>query len=108
MFKEIEKCISAFSTPISYYICKLLKPAGFILTNNNKEVRQMSWKKTSIKITMGNKVYPNGVKTTTYNNIVPDPTKEQIKQFAQGLLLLSDGDTFLGSEVIKYDELGAE
>lgn len=68
----------------------------------------MSWKKTSVVITMGNDKYPKGMKATTFNNIVEDPTKEQISLFAQGLQLLSDGDVFLGSEIIKHDELGAE
>jgi len=68
----------------------------------------MSWKKTSIIVTMGNDNYPKKRKTFTYNNIVQDPTKEQVKQFVDGLLLLADGDTYLGSQVIKHDELGAE
>ncbi|MQS76932.1 hypothetical protein [Companilactobacillus halodurans] len=68
----------------------------------------MSWKKTSIIITMGNDKYNKGKKSTTYNNIIENPTQEQIKMFSDGLLLLSDGDVFLGSEVIKHDELGAE
>lgn len=69
----------------------------------------MSWKKTSITITMSNPNYPNkGLKTTIYNNIVPDPTKEQIQEFGQALELLSDDDTFVGSEIIKHDELGAK
>lgn len=68
----------------------------------------MSWKKTAVTITMGNEKYPKGLKTTIYNNIVPDPTKEQIQQFGEALELLSDGDTFMGSEIIKYDQLGAK
>lgn len=68
----------------------------------------MSWKKTSITVVMGNDKYPKGTRTATFNNIVPDPTEEQIKSFAEGLQLLSDGDTYLGSEVIKYDQLSAE
>lgn len=68
----------------------------------------MSWKKTSIMIIMGNEKYPKGKKITTFNNIVAELTAEQIKLFAEGLQLLSDGDTFLGSEIIKHDALSAE
>jgi len=67
----------------------------------------MSWKKTSIIVTMGNDNYPKGYKKTTFNNITPNPTKEQLDLFVQGLKLLS-GDTHLGTEVIKHDQLGAE
>jgi len=68
----------------------------------------MSWKKTAINITMGNADYPQGVKVTRFNNIVEEPTKEQIEQFAEGLVMLSNGDTYLGSEIIKYTQQSAE
>jgi len=68
----------------------------------------MNWKKTSIIVTMGNDNYPKKKKATTFNNIVSDPTEEQIEQFVDALLLLSDGDTYLGSQIIKHDELGAK
>ncbi|KRO00320.1 hypothetical protein [Companilactobacillus kimchiensis] len=63
----------------------------------------MNWKKTSIIVTMGNDKYPKKVKATTYNNIVQDPTEEQIKAFVDGLLLLSDGDVYYSTQVIKHD-----
>lgn len=68
----------------------------------------MSWKRTSIKMIMGNQNYPGGIKVFTYNNIIENPTREQIKLFSEGLQLLSNGDAFLGSEVVKHDELSAE
>lgn len=68
----------------------------------------MDWSKTSIAVKMGNANYPKGIKTTTYNNIVKDPTKEQIDLFIEGLLLLSDGDSHLDTQVIKRDELSVD
>lgn len=69
----------------------------------------MEWKRTSIIVTMGNDMYPdNGIKRFTFNNIVADPTKEQVKQFVSGLLLLSDGDSYLGSEIVKHNIQSAE
>jgi hypothetical protein len=68
----------------------------------------MDWSRTSIAVKMGNANYPKGVKTIIYNNIVKDPTKEQIDMFVEGLLLLSDGDSHLGTQVIKRDELSVD
>lgn len=68
----------------------------------------MDWSKTSIAVKMGNANYPKGVKTTIYNNIIQDPTKEQINMFVEGLLLLSDGDSHLGTQVIKHNELSVD
>ncbi|ALB29615.1 hypothetical protein [Companilactobacillus heilongjiangensis] len=68
----------------------------------------MSWKKTAITITMGNDKYPKGIKVIRFNNIVEEPTKEQLQQFAEGLVLLSDGDSYLGSEIVKYTQQSAK
>jgi hypothetical protein len=68
----------------------------------------MSWKKTAVNITMGNERYPKGIKVIRFNNIVEDPTKEQIQMFAEGLVLLSDGDSYLGSEIVKYTQQSAK
>ena len=89
-------------------MCKLLKPAKSSYKIIKKKVLKMSWKRTSIKIIMANKDYPNGIKFFTYNNIIEEPTREKIKMFAEGLQLLSNGDAYLGSEVIKHDELSAD
>ncbi len=63
----------------------------------------MSWSKTSIIVTTSNPKYPKGKLTKTYNNIVENPTEEQIKLFTQGLLMLSDGDTLFRTELVKHD-----
>ncbi|MFH5810742.1 hypothetical protein [Companilactobacillus sp. FL22-1] len=68
----------------------------------------MSWKKTAINITMGNDKYPKGIRVFRFNNIVEEPTTDQIETFAQGLVLLSDGDTYLGSEIVKYTQQSAK
>lgn len=82
--------------------------AGKFLQNNKKEVTIMSWKRTSIAITMANPKYPKGVKVFNFNNVIPDPTREQLDMFAEGLVLLSNGDVYGGVEIIKHDELDAE
>lgn len=68
----------------------------------------MSWKKTSIVVNVANDKYPKGKKKRNFNNIVENPTKEQMDLFVEGLLLLSDGDTHINTEVIKHDVQGAE
>ena len=107
MFQEIEKCISVFADPKRYYLCKLLKTAAKVLTNNNNEVNTMNWKKTTINLKMGNDEYPKGYKIIPFSNIVENPSKEQVETLAEGLTLLS-GDKFLGSEIIRHDTLNAD
>lgn len=63
----------------------------------------MSWKKTSIIVKLGNENYPKGYVTKTFNNIVENPTKEQIDTFIEGLLLLTDGDSLMHTEIIRHD-----
>lgn len=108
MLKEIEKRLSEIDTSNRYYMCKLLRPAGKFLQIIKNEVRHMSWNKTSITVTLANDKYPKNRRRAIFNNIVQDPTAEQINLFVSGLLLLSDGDTHLGTEVTKHDELTAE
>ena len=108
MFQKNAKLISVLDTFNRYYMCKLLKPAKSSYKIIKKKVLKMSWKKTAIKIIMANQDYPDGIKIFTYNNIVENPTREQIKMLAEGLQLLSNGDAYLGSEVIKHDELSAD
>ncbi|WP_334332080.1 MULTISPECIES: DUF1659 domain-containing protein [unclassified Companilactobacillus] len=65
----------------------------------------MNWKKTSIIVTLNNENYARGKKARTFNNIVENPTEEQIKLFTDALLLLSNGDTLGDTEVVKHDTL---
>lgn len=65
----------------------------------------MNWKKTSIIVTLNNENYANSKKARTFNNIVENPTEDQIKLFTDGLLLLSNGDTLGDTEVVKHDTL---
>lgn len=65
----------------------------------------MNWKKTSIIVTLNNENYANGKKARTFNNIVENPTEDQIKLFTDGLLLLSSGDTLGDTEVVKHNTL---
>jgi len=68
----------------------------------------MDWKKTSIVVTLNNSKYPKGHKGKSFNNIVPEPTKEQIDLFVEALLMLSDGSTVTGTEIIRHNTLIAE
>lgn len=65
----------------------------------------MDWEKTSIRLKFINaNKYTNGHIVRTFNNIVADPTPEQLKTFAQAIELLSDGDTFSSGEVLLKDK----
>lgn len=66
------------------------------------------WKKTAIVVTMANEKYPKGKRAINFNNIVENPTQEQIDLFTQGLVLLSDGDELYGTEVIKHNTMDTE
>lgn len=57
---------------------------------------------------MANEKYPKGKRAINFNNIVENPTQEQIDLFTQGLVLLSDGDELYGTEVIKHNTMDAE
>jgi len=65
----------------------------------------MDWEKTSINLTMTNDKYAKGKMVRNFNNIVANPTKEQIDLLVVGLIMLSDGDAFLKAEIIKHDEM---
>ncbi|KRK64876.1 hypothetical protein FC72_GL001931 [Companilactobacillus tucceti DSM 20183] len=68
----------------------------------------MDWEKTSINLTMTNDKYAKGKMVRSFNNIVANPTKEQIDLLVEGLIMLSDGDAFLKAEIIKHDAMVTE
>ncbi|WP_125772539.1 hypothetical protein [Companilactobacillus furfuricola] len=55
----------------------------------------MDWQKTTIKLRFNNdEKYKKGYIVRTFNNIVEKPTDKQVQDLIDGILLLSDGDTF--------------
>ncbi|AKP67253.1 hypothetical protein [Companilactobacillus ginsenosidimutans] len=65
----------------------------------------MDWEKTSLKVEFINeKNYKNGKMTRTFNNIVPNPTSEQIELFIEGILLLTKGDTLGNTEILTHNK----
>lgn len=65
----------------------------------------MNWNKTSINMTMANENYKDGKAVRGFQNIIKEPTKEQIKTFSEALVSLSDGDTFLKAEIVQHTDL---
>lgn len=65
----------------------------------------MSWKRTSINVTMANDKYIGGKKVKPFNNVIQEPTKEQIALFSEALTILSDGDTFVNAEIVKHTDI---
>ncbi|WP_334329657.1 hypothetical protein [Companilactobacillus sp. HBUAS59699] len=68
----------------------------------------MSWKRTSINVTMANDKYIGGKKVKPFNNVVQEPTKEQIALFSDALAMLSDGDTFVKAEIVKHTDIATD
>ncbi|MFD1472228.1 hypothetical protein [Companilactobacillus mishanensis] len=65
----------------------------------------MDWEKTSIRVTMANdKNYEKGYIVRTFNNIVPNPTQEQINLLGEALELISKGDKFQKAEVVLHNK----
>lgn len=60
----------------------------------------MNWEKTTIKLRFNNEKYKKGYIIRTFNNIIEEPTEEQLQTFIDGLLLLSDGDTFSTATIL--------
>ncbi|WP_125567028.1 hypothetical protein [Companilactobacillus insicii] len=65
----------------------------------------MSWKRTSLNVTMANDKYVGGKKIKPFNNVVKEPTKEQINLFSEALTILSDGDAFVKAEVVQHTDV---
>ncbi|WP_125589914.1 hypothetical protein [Companilactobacillus jidongensis] len=68
----------------------------------------MSWKRTSINVTMANAKYVGGKKTKPFGNVIQEPSKEQINLFSEALTMLSDGDTFSNAEIVKHTDIVSE
>ncbi|WP_025025141.1 hypothetical protein [Companilactobacillus nodensis] len=65
----------------------------------------MSWKRTSINVTMANDKYVGGKKTKPFGNVIQEPSKDQINLFSEALTMLSDGDSFIKAEVVKHTDV---
>ncbi|APX71911.1 hypothetical protein M5C72_01865 [Companilactobacillus allii] len=65
----------------------------------------MNWNKTTINMTMANENYTDGKAVRGFQNIVKEPTPEQLKTFAGVLETLSNGDIFLKAEVVQHTDM---
>jgi len=64
----------------------------------------MSWNKTSINMTMANENYKDGKAIRGFQNVIKEPTTEQINKLSEVLVMLSNGDTFLKAEVVQHTD----
>ncbi|WP_129045462.1 hypothetical protein [Companilactobacillus metriopterae] len=65
----------------------------------------MSWEKTLINLTLKNDAYSGGTAVKRFNNIIQEPSKEQIQLLSDAIVMLSDGDQLLSSQIVKHENV---